>query len=318
MSNAESIVAPNTYVIVTGNEKGGAGKTTTTMHLIASLLELGFKVGSVDTDDRQRSLTRYIENRDKLCREKNVPLALPIHSVVRRSPFADLHEAYADEQKRFCECLATITPQVDFLIIDTPGSDSNLSRVAHSYADTVITPINDSFVDLDVLGHIDEKTLSITKPGVYSELIWEQKIQRARRNKKEIDWVVVRNRLSIVDANNKRRMEEAVEKLSKRIGFRVVPGFSERVIFRELFLLGLTLLDLTKENDWGVNLSLSHVAARQELRNFLKALNLPGVTERLEAQEDGERKIKVVASNEKKTDKPELKTVPSEDQAVMV
>ncbi|MCD6034599.1 MAG: plasmid partitioning protein RepA [Rickettsiales bacterium] len=290
---SEAVISENTYVIVVGNEKGGAGKTTTAMHLITSLLELGFRVGSVDLDARQRSLSRYVENRRGIIKEKGLDIPLPSHGVIRKSPFPLQADAERDEKDRLVECLSKLSEQSDFLVIDTPGSDGYLSRVAHSYADMVITPINDSFIDLDVLAHIHKDTLDIERPGVYSELIWEQKIQRAKRAKKEIEWVVVRNRLSNLDAHNKRRMTDALEKLARRIGFRVNPGFSERVIFRELFLQGLTLLDLTKEGT-DIAFSLSHVAARQELRAFLEGLKIPKVEERLNPskQMEGEKGIK--------------------------
>jgi len=72
---------------------------------------------------------------------------------------------------------------------------------------------------------------------------------------------------------NKQKMQRALEKLAKRIGFRISPGFNERVIFRELFPRGLTLLDL---KDVGVKqLNISNIAARQELRELVKTLNLP-------------------------------------------
>jgi chromosome partitioning protein len=86
----------------------------------------------------------------------------------------------------------------------------------------------------------------------------------------------VRNRLGAQNMVNKQKMEAALTKLSRRIGFRIAPGFNERVIFRELFPRGMTLLDL---RDIGVSqLNMSNVAARQELRDLMKALNLPGVS----------------------------------------
>jgi chromosome partitioning protein len=51
------------YVIVVGNEKGGSGKSTAAMHLIVALAKLDFKLGSIDLDARQSSLSRYIANR---------------------------------------------------------------------------------------------------------------------------------------------------------------------------------------------------------------------------------------------------------------
>ena len=87
---------------------------------------------------------------------------------------------------------------------------------------------------------------------------------------------VVRNRLGAQQMHNKKKVGEALDQLSRRIGFRVAPGFSERVVFRELFPRGLTLLDL---KDVGVeSLNMSNIAARQELRDLMKELNLPGVT----------------------------------------
>ncbi|MCA1777229.1 MAG: division plane positioning ATPase MipZ, partial [Loktanella sp.] len=85
-----------------------------------------------------------------------------------------------------------------------------------------------------------------------------------------------RNRLGAQAMVNKEKMTRVIDKLSKRIGFRTAPGFNERVIFRELFPRGLTLLDL---RDIGVKgLNISNIAARQELRDLIRALDLPGVS----------------------------------------
>lgn len=268
------------HVIIVGNEKGGSGKTTATMHLIAALLRLGFRVGSLDLDSRQRSLTRYMENRLQTMEEEKTRLPMPVHRVVHKSTYNILQEAEDDERERFEEVMNELMTTQDFIVIDGPGNDTYLSRLAHSHADTVITPINDSFIDLDVLGKVDGSTLKVIKPSIYSEMIWEQKLKRAKRDGGSIDWIVMRNRLSNIDARNKRFMSTAVQELSRRIGFRLAPGFSERVIFRELFLQGLTVLDVI-DTSANVRISLSHIAARQEVRELLKALKLPAVDERL-------------------------------------
>lgn len=267
------------HIIVIGNEKGGSGKTTTSMHLIVSLLRLGFNVGSMDIDGRQRSLSRYIENRRSYMTKRGVNLPLPHHIIVNRSPFNSVNDAEEDERRRFVEGMSRILYTNDFVIIDSPGSDTFLSRLAHSFADTVITPINDSFIDLDVIATIDGDTMKVIKPSIYSEMLWEQKLQRAKRDGGSVDWLVMRNRLSNIDARNKRLMAQVLEELSKRIGFRFNAGFGERVIFRDLFLSGLTVLDL---EEMGNSLTLSHVSARQEVRELLKALRISKVTARME------------------------------------
>ena len=278
------------HILVIGNEKGGSGKTTTSMHLIVALLRLGFKVGSMDIDARQRSLSRYIENRKSTMASENTTLPLPAHVVINRSPYLTTADTEADERERFTRALARLLANCDFVVIDSPGSDTYLSRLAHSYADTVITPVNDSFVDLDVLAAVDGISMKILKPSIYSEMLWEQKLQRAKRDSGSIDWVVMRNRLSNIDARNKRMITKVMEDLTRRLGFRVAPGFSERVIFRELFLLGLAvlciallcfaLLDVVETNKSGT-LSMSHLAARQEVRDLLKSLRIPMIDARI-------------------------------------
>jgi chromosome partitioning protein len=261
------------YIFVVGNEKGGAGKTTCSMHLIAGLLDKGYKVGSLDADCRQHSLTRYLQNREIYNKENpDRPVPMPKHFLLKESTKQNIPEKEQEEREQFEALLSEAMKDVDFVVMDTPGSHTFLSCVVHSYADTVITPINDSFVDLDVMAKVDS-TGKIVSPSIYSQMIWNQKMERAKRDGKSIEWVVMRNRLSSTDAVNKRNVMNVLEQLAKRISFTVVPGFSERVIFKELFLKGLTLLDLTKAN-YDKRFSMSHVAARQELREFMASLGI--------------------------------------------
>jgi chromosome partitioning protein len=307
--------AKKAHVIVLGNEKGGSGKTTTGMHLIISLVRLGFTVGSIDIDSRQRSLTRYLENRRQTMLKEGINLPQPQHVVVAKSPFNIVQEAEADEQERFTSALAKLRAANDFVVIDSPGSDTYLARVAHTYADTVITPINDSFVDLDVLATVDGQTMKIVKPSIYSEMMWEQKLQRAKRDGGSIEWIVMRNRLSNIDAKNKRFMTQVTTDLARRIGFRVAPGFSERVIFREMFLQGLTVLDIMEAGKSG-SVSMSHIAARQEVRDLLKTLKIAAIddfmrkTVREEEREIEEKQADLLAKKDDKKDDKVVAEIP--------
>ncbi len=261
------------YIIVLGNEKGGTGKSTAAMHVITSLLRQGYKVGSIDVDARQGTLSRYVENR-RLRSESNPDehLPMPDHYPVFRSEKHVVEEAQAEDEINLKAAIEKLADS-DYIVIDTPGSDMYLSRLAHSHADTLITPLNDSFIDLDMLARLNPETLEIIRPSTYSEMVWEQKKQRAiRGDRRAIDWIVLRNRLTSVNSRNKEEMRKALESLSKRIGFRLVAGFGERVIFRELFLNGITLLDLRESR---VAMSLSHIAARQELNQLLEMIQIP-------------------------------------------
>jgi len=261
------------HIIVLGNEKGGTGKSTVSMHVIVSLLRMGFTVGSIDADARQGTLSRYIENRKATSEKMENPLPLPEHIPLLPAQHSLKEEAIKEDQQNLEKALTQLGSK-QFILIDTPGSDTSLSRAAHAIADTLVTPLNDSFVDLDMLARLKSDTLDMVRPSTYAEMVWEQKKMRAIRDKGSIEWIVLRNRLSSLRARNKQQMEQVMQVLSKRIGFRYIPGFGERVIFRELFLSGITVLDL---KDCKISMSLSHVAAKQELRNLIHRINLPHV-----------------------------------------
>jgi chromosome partitioning protein len=254
------------HIVVVGNEKGGTGKSTVSMHLIVSLLEQGLSVGSIDIDARQATLSRYIDNRNSRKDREELGLTLPEHVAV---PPTD--DRAADEA-RLQETFERLSSSHDVVVIDTPGSDHYLSRLGHSFADTLVTPLNDSLIDLDVLALVEPGTMKIKRPSQYSEMVWETKKVRAMRGEKQVvDWIVLRNRLSNLDARNKRDMEKLLGELAKRVGFRVIAGLGERVIYRSMFLEGLTLLDLRRKI-LGFEFSMSHVAARQELRALVEAI----------------------------------------------
>lgn len=264
------------HIIVVGNEKGGAGKSTVSMHVATALARMGHKVGTLDLDLRQKTLGRYVQNRQTFMVAEGLDLPSPSYHELPEIDQASLKPGENVFDHRLSAAVAGLEPDVDFILIDCPGSHTRLSQVAHSLADTLITPLNDSFIDFDLLAHVDSAGENITGPSVYSEMVWNARQLRAQAGLPPIDWVVVRNRLGAQNMVNKQKMEAALNKLSRRIGFRTAPGFNERVIFRELFPRGLTLLDL---RDVGVTqLNISNVAARQELRDLIKALNLPGVT----------------------------------------
>ncbi|NQV48358.1 MAG: AAA family ATPase [Rhodospirillaceae bacterium] len=261
------------HVIVTGNEKGGSGKSTTAMHLIVGLLRAGHSVACIDLDARQGTLSRYIANRQAFIADQGSDLPMPEYRVLEHSDNVNREDAESEDEWNLNDAIADLSLPHDVIVIDTPGTDSTLTRVGHSFADTLITPMNDSFIDLDVLARVSPGKETESKPSHYAEMVWQQKMKRAKRDGGSIDWIIMRNRLSHLDARNKRQIATLLDHLSERFGFRQVLGFGERVIYRELFLAGLTILDvmdvLGKDT-----LTLSHVAARQEVRNLIDAIKI--------------------------------------------
>ncbi|MBB4266347.1 division plane positioning ATPase MipZ [Roseospira visakhapatnamensis] len=255
-------------VVVVGNEKGGSGKSTVAMHLLIGFLRAGFSVGSIDLDARQGTLSTYVSNREAYVRRTNVPLPLPTHQAIQ------LSGSEQGDINRLDDAVGALLSECDLILIDTPGADNYLSRAGHAWADILVTPLNDSFIDLDVLAKVDPDTMRIQRPSHYSEMVWDIKKRRGLRDGGTIHWVVLRNRLSQLDARNKRDMEQLLRDLSRRIGFQLIEGLCERVIYREMYLKGLTLLDL-REKGTDITLSMSHIAARQELRRLLEALGVP-------------------------------------------
>lgn len=258
--------------IVFANEKGGTGKSTSAVHVAVALAYQGFRVAAIDLDPRQRTLHRYLENRVSTQQRRGISLPTPKFEV-----FRDESQSGLEQQ------IAAMSENCDYLVFDTPGRDDKFARFVATRADTLVTPLNDSFVDFDLIGQVDPETFKVRKLSFYAELIWDARKARAKTDGVEIDWVVLRNRTQQTDARNKRRIDAALAELSKRVGFRYVQGLSERVIYRELFPSGLTLLDKGHLADLGT----SHIIARQELRQMVSALNLPGVGNRVKDQQPG-------------------------------
>jgi chromosome partitioning protein len=263
------------HVIVLGNEKGGSGKSTTAMHIAVALLQAGQRVATIDLDSRQKSFTHYVENRRAWATRAGIKLAVPEHYCIARGFGLRLEEVEAQEFGAFAEAVAVVERSHDFVVVDTPGADSYLMRLAHSMADTLITPLNDSFVDFDVLGTIDQTTFEVSGVSHYAEMVREARRQRRMVDGGLTDWIVVRNRLSTLGSRNKRLVGEGVDQLARQLGFRCTDGFAERVVYREFFPRGLTALDELDEDVLGQKPSLSHVTARDEVKRLIDALKLP-------------------------------------------
>jgi chromosome partitioning protein len=248
------------HFIVFANEKGGTGKSTTAVHTAVALTAAGRRVAALDLDTRQRTLGRYLDNRAETVKRIGVALPMPVYDTFDPAKGEPIEAA-----------LDRMAQGVEVVVVDTPGRDDEDARKAMLRADTLVTPINDSFVDLDLIGQVDPETYRVRRPSFYAELVWNSRTQRAKAHGASVDWVVLRNRMQHIEARNMRRVGEALGELARRVGFRVIPGLGERVIYRELFPKGITLLDMAQMGEVGIG----HIAARQELREMIAALALP-------------------------------------------
>lgn len=254
----------NAHIIVVSNEKGGTGKSTISMHLAIKLMQEGFAVAVIDMDGRQGTLSRYVENRRNFCKTSGINLITP--QLVTIAPADDFSQT-AEHLKEIEQTVANMKKQYDALIIDTPGNKNYLFDKAHQFADTLITPMSDSLIDLNVLAEIDGMHPDSKKAGHYAQFVWEIKKQLAARGKPLLNWIVVGNKVSSYNSRNKNQVFEYLSNLAKIYGFRVAPNIKDRVIYKELFLQGLTVLDLNCEH-LKHKMSISHIAAKQEIKNL--------------------------------------------------
>ena len=254
----------STHIIVIGNEKGGTGKSTIAMHLATKLMFEKYHVAVLDLDGRQGSLSRYVENRRQFC--ENNKIVLPIPLLYRFEPVSDFNEI-PNDLKVLDDTIREISPKVDAIIIDTPGHKNYLFEAAHKYADTLITPITDSLIDLSAIADIDATNGQLKNPGPYAEFIWETKKQLAATGKSYLNWIVCGNKTASHRSRNKTFIFETLAKLGKLYGFRFCDGLKDRVIYRELFLDGLTILDMQQE-PLRRKMTLSHLAAKMEIKDL--------------------------------------------------
>jgi chromosome partitioning protein len=281
------------HVVVIGNHKGGSGKTTVAMQLIVALIKEGRRVASVDLDLKQQTLTHYMTNRRQWARTSGFPLPMPTHVSVADLPDPSPLWGEVADVTFFTTALGELQSDHDFIVIDTPGGEHHLSLLAHGLADTLLTPVNDSFLDLDVIVSIDAAGGGNDPlPSRYTQAV--KKATEGRRSicDRPIDWFVIRNRLSSISSRNRQQVSDVLEAVAPKVGFTIAPGLTERVVFREFFPFGLSAFDPLEEARLGVRPSMSHLMARTEVRRMLAAIGLIGAERRLP---DRERMLELVA-----------------------
>ena len=263
------------HVIVVANEKGGTGKSTLSIHITVALLKAGYRVASIDLDTRQRTLTRFFENRQSWAASSGRDIELPFHHALERGNATDVVENETLEFAGFANAITQIEHDYEFVVIDTPASDSYLMRLAHSLADTLVSPINDSYIDVDVFSRVHHDRARRGMIAHYADLVLDARRKRRQADAGLIDWILVRNRMASLQSNNARQIAVSLSRLAPELMFRTAEGLHDRVIFRELFPIGLTALDAIEEGAKKGVLTGSQLAARQEITTLVASLRLP-------------------------------------------
>ena len=161
----------------------------------------------------------------------------------------------------------------DFIVIDTPGGVQHLGLIAHGMADTLITPINDSFLDLDVLVAMEQSDLE-PQPSVYAKMVWRALEARRKVSGRTTDWIVVRNRLESVETSNQRQMTQVLDVIQRTLGFRIARGLLERPVYREFFAAGLTAFNPIEGFTSAAKSDRPELLARLEVQNLIREIGL--------------------------------------------
>src|SRR5262249_15717735 len=242
------------HVVVIGNQKGGSGKSTFALHIIVALLKAGKRVASFDLDINQQTLTRYFDNRREWDREHEHSLELPNHCPISEEVVSNGGRTHGIDLRRFISRFkktarahkdvltngSGLSPgadlsqfvsrlreigrahSYDFIIIDTPGGVQHLSLIAHGMADTLITPINYSFFNLDVLVAMERSDLE-SQPSGYAKMVWRALDARRQISGRATDWIVVRNRLEPFETNNHRQVTRVLNVIQRTLGLSCCP-----------------------------------------------------------------------------------------------
>jgi chromosome partitioning protein len=173
-------------IIAVANQKGGVGKTTTTINLGASLATLGYKTLLIDSDPQANSTSGLgynpsdIENSIYECMVDGVPIEKAIQSTTHKN--LDLLASHIDlvgaevemiqlqnREGRMKQALVQAKVDYDFIIIDCSPSLGLITVNSLVAADSIIIPVQCEYFALEGLGKL-LNTIKIVQSRLNTEL----------------------------------------------------------------------------------------------------------------------------------------------------
>lgn len=271
-SSGNASESHSSRVIVLGNEKGGTGKTTLAIHLLLGLQAKGARVAAIDLDGRMSGFSKFLENRESWARKSRQNIYTPPYFTVLPSQNKDASVREQEDFAGFAGAVEKLEHVSDYLILDLPPGDTYLSRLAHSMADILITPVNDGFLDVNVLGDVDIDDLSVKKINPYGKYVLDCLTRRKNIDGKGFNWLLVKNRVSSLGAKHKLKIDMALNNLATKLDATIATNIGDRVIFRELYSMGLSVFDVL-DKQTGVKATASHNEAKKEILDLIEFID---------------------------------------------
>lgn len=258
-------------IIVFSNLKGGTGKSTTALSVIVGLLRQGKSVASLDLDMDQEALSRYLFNRTRFAKLTKLRIGMPDHHRFTQIDPGGNGAELSTRLDKLSELIDKLVAENDYLVIDCPSLDNPLTRAVTARADVLTSPVNESFLDIDVIGEVRGSPPTVTRVGPFAEIIGAEMQRRREEGIAPLEWIVVRNRRNPSATRHTAAIGTVLDELARNLSFRVTDGFVDRLIFRELFLVGLSILDLRKDDPLIAGNS-SHKSAYEEASDLLQSV----------------------------------------------
>ena len=166
-------------IIAVANQKGGVGKTTTCINLVASLNKRNRKVLLVDCDPQGNSTSGMGVSKDRMPNIYDLIVrGAPLTECVEHTPYGDVLPSNRElsgatvelvdmesREYRLKNALAPAKDMYDYIFIDCPPSLELLTVNALAAADSILVPVQCEYYALEGIADL-MRTIQLTKKGL--------------------------------------------------------------------------------------------------------------------------------------------------------